>query len=202
MNPLQLSELPESMIRDTVAAVFRDPAYNGTSLLQQLGAWLLELLRELLLRFRPGGAAAPIIWMIMILVVLLVAAVIARSIWLLDVQRRIGVTGTASGVRGARADPWAAARMHAARGDHTAAAHSLYAAILEAIAGRGEIELHEAKTIGDYLRELATRSSAMFGRFREFARSYETVIYGIGFCDRERFERLYGMADAIVGSRG
>jgi hypothetical protein len=202
MNPQQAGELSESMIRDTVAAVFSDPAYGNTSLLERLGAWLLELLGELLLRLRPDGAPGPVLWIITVIVGLLIATVVARTLWLIDIGRRTGGAGTPDGAGGARSDAWADARVFAARGDYTAAAHALYAAILDSIAGRGDIELHEAKTIGDYLRELATRSSASLARFRDFARSYETVIYGIGFCDRERFERLYGMAAAIVGSRG
>ncbi|MGH7471569.1 MAG: DUF4129 domain-containing protein, partial [Longimicrobiales bacterium] len=81
-------------------------------------------------------------------------------------------------------------------------AHALYAGILAALAGRGEVELHESKTIGDYLRDLSARSSAFRVRYRDFARSYEVVIYGIGFCDRERYERLLGLAHYIIEPRG
>jgi hypothetical protein len=95
-------------------------------------------------------------------------------------------------------DAWVAARRYAAHGDYTSAAHALYAALLQAVAARGDAELHESKTIGDYVRDLAARPSRFLGGFREFARSYETVIYGIGSCDRDRYEQLHGLALRII----
>jgi hypothetical protein len=132
-------------------------------------------------------------------------ALLVRTAYTMRLQRR-GLAGerreTAAGRRGQPVDAWQLARGHAARGDYTAAAHALYAALLDAIAGRGEIDLHESKTIGDYLRDLVTRSSTRVPRFREFARSYEVVIYGLGFCDRDRYERLHGLAQRVVESGG
>lgn len=86
----------------------------------------------------------------------------------------------------------------AARGEYTEAAHALYRALLEALARRERVRLHPSKTVGDYVRDLRQRSSSLFGRFRDFARSYETVVYGIGVCDRERYERLLALAAPIV----
>jgi hypothetical protein len=56
--------------------------------------------------------------------------------------------------------------------------------------------------VGDYARELRRNSSSLFSRYREFARSYETVVYGLGTCDRERWERLDALARDIVVPRG
>ena len=111
--------------------------------------------------------------------------------------RAAGVARAPARAHGVR-DPWAAAPEDAARGDYTAAAHALYQALLESAARRGELRLHHSKTLGDYVRELRARSSALFGRFRDFARAYETVIYGIGVCDRERFERLRALALPVI----
>jgi hypothetical protein len=49
------------------------------------------------------------------------------------------------------------------------------------------------------VRELRNRSSSIFTLFRDFARSYETVIYGIGACDAERYHKLYALAGQAAG---
>lgn len=197
-------QLPEAMIRDTVAAVFSDSAYGRTTLLQRLGRWLLELVELLFSKFRPGGLPTPVFWTVVSLSILIALAVLARFGYGIYQRRQAALRGAgeAGFGRGVGFDAWAAARLHAAMGDYTAAAHALYLGVLYAIARRGEVELHESKTIGDYLRDLAARSSAQLSRFREFARSYETVIYGTGFCDRDRYERLLGLAHAIVETGG
>jgi hypothetical protein len=197
-------QVPESAIRDTVAAVFRDAAYNRTTLLQRFGAWLLDAIQALLLRLRPGEMSSAIYWAFVALLILVAAAILGRAGYLLYLdrggllrRRRSGSPAEAM----TSSDAWVAARQYAARGDYTSAAHALYAALLQAVAARGEAELHESKTIGDYVRDLAARSSRLLGGFREFARSYETVIYGIGFCDRDRYEQLHGLALRIIDRR-
>jgi hypothetical protein len=103
---------------------------------------------------------------------------------------------------GSRADAWSAAQLLASRGDYTAAAHALYAALLDAGARQEQLKLHPSKTAGDYVREVRRHASPMFPRFRDFARAYEIVIYGLGVCDRERYERLLSLALPIVAPRG
>ena len=92
--------------------------------------------------------------------------------------------------------------MLAARGDYTAAAHALYAALLDAGARQDQIKIHPSKTAGDYVREVRRISSPIFPGFRDFARAYEFVIYGLGVCDRERYERLLSIALPIVAPHG
>ena len=99
-------------------------------------------------------------------------------------------------------DPWLVAQEAASRGQFTEAAHALYEALLEAAARRGDVRLHQSKTVGDYAREMRGRGSALLARFRDFARSYEVVIYGIGHCDQERYERLLAIARPIITSNG
>ncbi len=94
------------------------------------------------------------------------------------------------------------AEQLAASGRFTEAAHVLYAALLSAIGRRGHVRLHPSKTIGDYLRELRRGSPSMVDRFREFARTYELVIYGLGECDRERYTRLRSLALPLVQGAG
>jgi hypothetical protein len=108
------------------------------------------------------------------------------------------------GSRGRRAggpevDAWLASQELAARGDYTEAAHAIYRALLEALAARERLRLHPSKTVGDYARELRARSSSALGRFRDFGRSYESVVYGGLPCDRPRFETLRALAAPVVG---
>lgn len=103
---------------------------------------------------------------------------------------------------GGAGDPWLRAQQEAAAGRHTEAAHLLYQAILVALAGRERLRLHPSKTVGDYARELRARSSSAFPGYREFARLYETVVYGLQHCDRERWERLHALAAPIAGPPG
>jgi hypothetical protein len=110
----------------------------------------------------------------------------------------LGVGGAAAGLA---ADRWAEAQRLAAAGQYTEAAHALYAALLESIARGEELHLHPSKTVGDYARELRRRSSALLPRYRDFARSYEVVVYGLGICDQDRYERLYSLASGMVEPR-
>lgn len=102
---------------------------------------------------------------------------------------------------GGVADRWGEAQRLAAAGRYTEAAHALYAALLDSIARGEELRLHPSKTVGDYARDLRRRSSVLLPRFRDFARSYEVVVYGIGSCDQDRYERLYALATGMVQPR-
>lgn len=186
------------MIRDTVTAVFSDPAYGRVSLLRRIGSWLLDKILAFLDRLDPKGFPTAVFWALAVVCSLIVAGILARFAYQLYAARQPHghVTGGADG--DPTQDAWALASRFASQGDYTAAAHALYAGLLQSFARSGEVQLADAKTIGDYMRELAVRSSSRLARFREFARSYETVIYGLGFCDRERFERLQMLASRIA----
>ena len=162
-------------------------------------AWLASQFE----RYRQAIGESPVLhWTSIAVLALLVAAVAGRAAYLAWVHR--GVRSAASRTARARArtagDPWLAAQALAAAGDYTGAAHALYAALLETVARRERLTLHPSRTVGDYVRDLRTRSSSLFGRFREFARSYETVVYGLGECDRERYERLHALATATIAN--
>ena len=195
-----------SAVRDTIAAVFRDPAYDRNlreSLWQRFAAWLARWFAEL----RELLSGSPRLgWTMIVIAALLLVAIVARAVWLARVRaaRRAALDFGGPGGAHARAlgDPLQLAQRAAASGDYTAAAHLLYRALLEAVARRERIRLHPSKTVGDYARELRQRSSSLFGRYRDFARTYETVVYGLGTCDRERWERLDALARDIVAPRG
>lgn len=198
----------ETAIRDTMAAVFRQaafarrqPSWIARKIAEFFG-WLGDLLGQL------GHARTTnpaVFWSVIVIVLAVAAAITARLAWVSYQRRRQGIDARPErhgAMGGAQGDPWTAAQQHAARGDFTSAAHSLYLALLNAIARRGLVRLHPSKTAGDYVRELRARSATVFTRFRDFARAYETVVYGTGVCDRERYETLQRLALPIVQADG
>lgn len=203
-----LEQIPERTIKHVVDAVYGLPTYNRTSLWKRFWGWVGEMLTRLFAWLSPRlgtlHKSPPLFWAVIIGLALLTAAVIARVLylWRLRAQLRAagGVWTAQSGA--ARTDPWSAAQQLAARGDFTAAAHALYAALLDAGARQNQLRLHPSKTAGDYVREVHRQSSPIFPGFRDFARAYEVVIYGLGECNRERYERLLSLAVPIVRPHG
>ena len=199
---LQASPIADQAIRDTIAVITRHAAYDRSlrqTAIQRFMAWLQELLSPL---GRAINASRPLQEIALALVILLVAAVIARAIVVAHAGR-VARAAERDGTRGRSAtgrlsDPWLEAQRLAAEGDYTAAAHSAYAAVLQALARRARIRLHPSKTVGDYTRELRRVQSPLMPRYREFARLYEVVIYGVGTCDRDRWERLQVLAADLV----
>lgn len=205
--------IPDEAIRDTMEAVFAQagftrarPSWLG-SLTDRFWEWFWDLLRAI---FRPLFATRtdnPVLfWLMVAVFVLIVAGIIGRLAWVSWQRRQRGIDARpafpAGGAPRFAGDPWTVAQRLAAEGSYTDAAHALYVALLEATARRGGVKLHPSKTAGDYVRELRQRSSALFGRFRDFARAYEYVVYGTGHCDRERYERLHALALPIVRADG
>src|SRR5690606_8814987 len=189
--------------REVVAAVFSDPAYRSSSILGRIAAWIADTLDALLLRLGPGGIPAWTFWGVVGLLAALALALLARAAWAAGTFRRTRAAGTGSpSGPGGEPDPWAAAARLAAAGDFDSAVHALYAAVLRALAGRGLVEPHESKTVGDYLRELAARSAPPRAAFHEFARGYERVAYGGTRCDADRYRRLLGLAGQLAGREG
>jgi hypothetical protein len=187
-------------VRDTIAAVFRQRTYDRTILPTLIGRvwdgitdWLHSLLTAI-------GHSGPVRVVVYILLATMLVAVIIR----------IAILGTAAGVgfrrggglggRGGPQDPWGDADRLANAGQYTDAAHALYRGLLDSIARREQIQLHHSKTVGDYGRDLRRRSSTLAPPYRDFARSYETVVYGLGTCDRARYDRLHALATDMVRS--
>ena len=199
---LQSSPISDQAIRDTIAVLTRHAAYDRSlrqTAIQRFMAWLQELLSPL---GRAINASRPLQEIALVLVILLVVAVVARAVVVAHAARiaraadRDGTRGR--GAIGRLSDPWLEAQRLAASGDYTAAAHSAYAAVLLALSRRARIRLHPSKTVGDYTRELRRVQSPLGPRYREFARLYEVVIYGVGTCDRDRWERLQVLAADLV----
>ena len=203
-----LDHISEQRIRSAVDSVFGSAAYNRASLWQRFWEWVGRMLRDFFSWIAPAFFALrrspPLFWAVLTLLALLVAAAIARWVYLWRARTALRVSGTPWDAHGEfpRGDAWSAAQQLAARGDYTAAAHALYAALLDAGARRNQLELHPSKTAGDYVREVRRRSSPMFPSLRDFARAYEIVIYGLGECDRDRYERLLSIARPVVAANG
>ncbi len=192
--------LGEAAVRDTIAAVFRQRDYDRSiarSMWDQLWRWVGERMGELFTALRHSPATR---WVVIAVLIALGVAVVARAVYVgLLSDERFGRPRRGREVgAGGRGDAWAEAQQLAAAGNYTDAAHALYRALLAGLARRGDVGLHPSKTVGDYGRELRRRTSPVLGRYREFARSYETVVYGVGFCDRTRYERLMALAIPIV----
>ena len=178
-------------IVDTVTAVFSAPEFNPRPSIW----WWTEYID---IPFDRDIAR----WVLMGVVAALALIALIRygNRWYLE--RRYGEILGTGGEPGTARDPWATAQALAARGEFTAAAHSLYVALLESLAAREQVRLHPSKTIGDYLRELRARSSTVLPPVRDFARSYEMVAYGFRECDATRYERLHALAASVIRPNG
>lgn len=138
-----------------------------------------------------------------IAVTIAVGLALARYAYRELLERRHGSAGHGAGEPGRRGrDPWLAAQELARGGDFTMAAHALYLALLETLAGRHGVRLHPSKTVGDYLHDLGGRSSPLVPTVRDFARSYELVAYGLRACDAERYGHLHALASRVVRPNG
>jgi hypothetical protein len=195
-----LTEIPpvdERVIRDSLASVFQNRAYdyNPVSLWEQLLVWLGKLLAPLFKLHAPP-AVITALKIGFVFAIALTIAWVALEIFTNQEERR-----TINRRRGTMDDAWEAARRLAAAGNFTDAAHALYAALLGSVARRGYVALHDSKTTGDYVRELRPKAApAVSTPFTEFTRSYETVIYGVGTCDADRYASLYTLATTVAGS--
>ena len=200
---LQGAVLPAPAVRDTIAEVFQQPAYDralARTLWSRISETIARWIGQAYEAFQRSPALTRVVVVLAAIVVILFCARLAYVAYL---ERGRGATlgGPGSRSRSRRGDPWAEAQRLAARGEYTEAAHLLYAGLLEAVARRERIRLHPSKTVGDYARELRRQASPLSPPFRDFARVYEVVVYGIGSCDRERWERLDGMARAMVTAK-
>jgi hypothetical protein len=184
-------------IREAITTVFARRAYDrsiATTFWSRIWNAVLNWLSDLLQSVRHAGPAQK--GALVVLLIVLVAMVARLAI----VSNAAGVAFRRAGMAGfgRSQDAWAEAQRLASMGQYTDAAHALYRGLLDDMARRDQIQLHYSKTVGDYGRDLRRRSSTLAPRYREFARSYETVVYGLGTCDRERYERLYALATGIV----
>jgi hypothetical protein len=195
---LLLGDPDPTTVTDALTAVFRQRAYDRSApqtIMGRIWQWIFDHFIHGLraVAHTPG---AP--WVFLGVLALLGTGLVIHLLTS-RVGDAPGAEWRASRRRGeSTGDPWATAQRLAAAGNYTDAAHALYQGLLRALARRDNLRLHEAKTVGDYARELRARSSQRFTPFREFARTYEVVVYGLGTCDQDRYDRLHRLAEAIV----
>jgi hypothetical protein len=176
-------------VRDTVAAIAQQADYQrdlGSTLWSRFWSWVARWADRF---FELFDGSVTTRYLTIALLVLLAVLIIARIVVVLRNEEE-GPKLAGSGTRPARADPWLEAERLAAAGRFTDAAHALLAAILAALAARGEVRLHESKTTGDYARELERSGSPARSSFRAFRRRYDVLIYGLGECSAEEFAAL------------
>ncbi len=180
-----------------MAAVVRDPAFARSlsqSLLDRLLHWMLNVVLRCL------DAAAHLPSARTIAVVVLSLAGVALGV-------RVGMDWFAGRARTRRRftrdsdashDPWRDFDQLRARGDHEAAAHMLYRAVLLELSVRDRIRLDRSRTSGDYLRELRRGDLASYAPFGVFARRFEAVVYGHGPCNEDALEELRALAMSVA----
>jgi len=194
--------LDPKAVSDSLTVVFSQRAYDRgvrETVMGRILNWIWELLGRAatIVSHTPNGRWWAAGALALLVVAIAIHALTSRVGDAMGAERR-GIRRRGESV----GDPWALAQRLAAAGQYTEAAHALYQGLLRAVARHDHIRLHESKTVGDYTRELRSRSSERFGPFREFARTYEVVVYGLGTCDRDRYDRLQRLAVAMTNGHG
>jgi len=195
-----MDPISNSAIADTVVAVLRSrdfTEHNSVSIGQLIAEWMWSVFVRLL-RFTASHPAVGLVLKLTLGAIVLI--ILVRIGYGLLVRYSPSALGRQQFDSARGTDWWRTAQQRAADSDYTGAAHALYLALLGSVARRGLVSLHESKTTGDYLREVRRRPDAIdLPRFADFTRSYETVIYGIGTCDQERYTRLNNLAGTLLG---
>jgi hypothetical protein len=191
---------PPAAVHDTVASIMRDAAYQRSlseSLWNRFWSWF----GDWLLRTFGGVRDLPHLrWIVIGLTTLVVLAIAARLIY--SAGRFERESARLARVRaGIRGDPWLEAQRAAAEGRFTDAAHALYHAVLESLAARERIRLHDSKTHGDYARELRAVGSPEHTRLRAFGRRFDRAIFGAGRCDANDYHELLALATPLLHQR-
>ena len=191
-------EWPAQAVRDTVAAIARQDAYQrslGSTLWRRLWQVVSGWIDALFELFAGSVSGRTVTIALLVVLGLLVLARIAVVLLASREHDEAGALPASARVRDARAE---AERM-AAAGRFTEAAHALLRALLGSLADRGDVRLHDSKTTGDYARELDRNGSPRRAIFRSFRRRYDRVIYGAGECSADEFAALMRDAEPVLG---
>lgn len=193
-----LSAWPAEAVRDTVAAITEDAAFDRSltksvweQIVEMIGRGLSALFR-MLPRLEFGNA------LIVGLAVVLVALIVARLVLQSRAQREFWAGERRDARGGRRLDPWSEAQRLAESGAYLEAAHHLCAALLAASAKRGEVTLHPAKTTGDYAREMRRRGAASEREFQRFRARYDRVVYDAQHCSADDYAALVADAQPLL----
>jgi hypothetical protein len=208
--------LPADRVRGIVDAVFRSAPYRDDTqpslwdyLWDRLLRWILDRLGDF--KGLPLASKSVITWTVYAIVLVVLVRLVYAAIQL-SRQRWREARGIVSVA--ASGDAWRAAEQAAATGDYTAAAHAVYAALIQSLATLGILRMHPSKTIGDYVREARASRARHAGRspsvgspdgaalLTQFARVYQVVIYRDGVCDAERYAQLREIVAPLTPSPG
>ena len=184
-------------VRQAIAAVFSDRAYERSlreTVWTRVQQWIADVVSDIL---GGVGGVPSLRWALVGTAIILIVGLAARVGYLSVAHSRSARgTGRTSGDRSV--DPLALARTAAADGRFMEAAQWLYAAILHEVRRTERVPLDPAKTVGEYRRDLAARSSRLLPDFQRFARSYEWVVWGRKSCDRTCYEQLLDLATPLI----
>lgn len=192
------SRWADEAIRDTVATIARQPAYQqsaGETLWGRFVEWVGSILRWLFELFAGSGGGRVVVTALFVLLVLVVVARIAIN--LRDDRSGARARRRAVARRSGR-DLLAEAERYAQAGDFTMAAHALCAALLDAYAARGEVRLHASKTTGDYARELRRRLAPTAPAFQVFRLHYDRMVYGTARIAEADYRSLVTAAQPLL----
>ena len=193
---------PRAAIHDTVAAIAKQQAYRrglGSTLLDRMLAWIGDWYSRLVaaLGTVPHGRVVATV-----AAATVAALVVARIVYAARLRGTSAMSITRSrGRRATATDPWREAEQLASDGRFTEAAHALYRATIATLASQGLVRRHDAKTTGDYARELRRRGAPEYTAFRGFGRLYDRIIFGTGTCDAAGYEALLADARAVLEHR-
>lgn len=185
-------------VREAIAAVFADDAYRRSlrdSLWSRLQHWLGEIIGRILAGV---SESPPLKWALVGAAVLLLAAFAARLVYVASV-RADGRPRARRRAADPSLDPLLLARAAAADGRFLEAAQLLYLAILDELRRTERLRLDPSKTLGEYRRELAARSSGAYHGFGKFTATYEATIWGRRSCDESSYEQLAELAAPLIG---
>jgi hypothetical protein len=184
-------------VREAIAAVFADDAYRRSlrdSLWSRLQHWLGEIIGRIL----AGVGESPALkWALVAAAVLILGAFAARLVYVASV-RAGGRPHARHWAADSLLDPMLLARAAAAEGRFMEAAQLLYLAILEELRRTERLKLDPSRTLGEYRRDLAARSSGAYHAFRKFTGTYEAIVWGRRSCDGPSYERLVELAAPLI----
>ena len=187
---------PADAVHDTVAVLRAGDFRRSlqTTLLERLVRWIGEWIDRFLHAIGGVGTARTIA---LALAALLVVAVVARLA--LAARARDPEAGATTRARRDRGEnPWHAAARLRGEGRYEDAAHALYRAVLTSLSRAERIRLVASKTSGDYARELRTRNSPAYARFRAFSRRFDEVVYGHEGCGPTTLDELDRLASPFA----
>ncbi len=187
--------IPAAAVRDTISRIVLERGYREnltTTLFSRFWDWFSRLLSDL---FTQASGSRGTYLISLSLIAVAIAASIIRAILVARARReaasRREVPITAD-------EQLAQARGLSAQGAFADAAHLLHAAIVTRLVEQKRVRRHPSKTVGDYGRDLRSSGDGLALPYQAFARVYDIVAYGDGYCDATRYAHLETLAAPLL----